>query len=106
MAHIRHLNAHDRPPEPVRRLYKKYTKLPISDVELDSKVVRLGTINPDWPPDGVSVAGYVSGRDLRLAFNGFLNGGGDASADESEGDIPVFAHEAVSGQFFNELGFR
>ena len=94
MAHVRHLNARDRPPEPVRQLYKKYAKMTISDIKLDAKIVDLGTLNPESLPGRISVAGYMSGNDLRMAFDRFLKQG------DEEGfvtDIPVFAHEAVSG---------
>lgn len=103
MAHIKDLNAHDRPPEVIRQLYKKYAKLPISNIELDAKIVDTTAINPESPPDGISVVKYMSGKNLRRAFDDFM-GARDAenvsSVDEGVmHDIPVLAHKTVSGQF-------
>lgn len=100
MAQIKGFNAHDRPPEIIRQQYKKYVKMPISEVDFDSSIIDLPAIDPDDLPDGISVADWMSSKALRVAFDQFVKGN-DVSCPE-EGrlveDIPVFTHKAVSGE--------
>ena len=99
MAQIKGLSAHDRPPDPVRLYYKKYSKFALSEVDNDPEILDLQRIDPDQLPDGVTITQYMSSQDLRLAFDDFFCGS-HASTDEDASlteDIPVFAHKSISG---------
>jgi hypothetical protein len=99
MAQIKGLSAYDRPPEPVRLCYKKYSKIALSEVDNDPGILDLQRIDPDQLPDGVTIEQYMSSQDLRLAFDDFFRG--DHTTTEEDAplteDIPVFAHKSISG---------
>lgn len=103
MSQIRGLSAHDRPPESVRQQYKKYVKMPLSDIDLDPNIVDIHKLDPESPPDGITVAGLMSSEDLYPAFGQFLK---ENSWDETHtengclarNNIPILSHNAVSGQ--------
>ncbi|KAJ5168764.1 uncharacterized protein N7482_004358 [Penicillium canariense] len=99
MAQIRGLNAHDRPPEAVRQCYKKYTKLPLSDIDNDPGILDLQRIDPDQLPESITISQYMSSQNLRLAFDDFIRGGHASDQEHAPlaENIPVFTHNAVSG---------
>ncbi|KAJ5277350.1 hypothetical protein N7524_003503 [Penicillium chrysogenum] len=99
MAQIKGFSAHDRPPDPVRLCYKKYSKIALSEVDNDPGILDLQRIDPDELPEGVTITQYMSSQDLRLAFDDFFRGS-HASTEEDASlteDIPVFAHKSISG---------
>jgi hypothetical protein len=100
MAQIKGLNAHDRPPEAVRLCFKKYSKLPLSDIDNDSGILDLQRVDPDNLPPSLSISQYMSSQELRLAFDDFIRGGhasGQGHAPLAE-NMPVYTHNSVSGQ--------
>lgn len=100
MAQIKGLNAYDRPPEPIRQRYKKYQRTALPDLDLDSSILDIQALDPDHPPDGISLAQWKSSEELRLAFDQFVQG--DPTAWQRRRplveNIPVFTHRSVSGQ--------
>lgn len=103
MAQIRGLNAHDRPPEIIRQQYKKYVKMPLSEVELDPGIIDPRALDPDFLPGEISLVGTMSSKDLRLAFDQFIKGTTTDAAHSGKGrlveDLPIFSHKAVPGPF-------
>ena len=100
MAQIKGLNAHERPPEAVRQCYKKYSRSSIAEIDHDPGVLDLQRLDEESLPAGISVAQYMSSQDLRLAFDDFICGGHATSLEHAPltENIPVFTHNAVSGQ--------
>lgn len=100
MAQIKGLNAHDRPPEAVRQCYKKYTRSSLSDIDNDPEIVDIQRLDPDQLPASITVSQYMSSQDLRLAFDDFIRGGHALDKEHAPlaENIPVFTHNAVSGQ--------
>jgi hypothetical protein len=100
MAQIKGLNAHDRPPEAVRQCYKKFTRCSLSDIDHDPGVLDLQRLDPDRLPASITVSQYMSSQDLRLAFDDFIRGGHASDKEHAPlaENIPVFTHNAVSGQ--------
>lgn len=100
MAQIKGLNAHDRPPEAVRQSYKKYTKCSLSDIDHDPEILDLQRLDPDQLPTSITVSQYMSSQDLRLAFDDFICGSHASDKEHAPlaENIPVFTHNAVSGQ--------
>jgi hypothetical protein len=103
MAEIKGLHAHDRPPNSIRTIYKKYQRLDTSEVDNDPDIIDLAKLDPDNPPASIKLWGSTSSKDLRLAFDEFVKET-DSPGEERESaglieDIPVFKHELVSGQF-------
>ncbi|TQB75716.1 hypothetical protein MPDQ_002016 [Monascus purpureus] len=101
MAQIRGLNAHDRPPEVIRQQYKKYVKMPLSEVELDPGIIDPRALDLDFLPEEIFLVGMMSSKDLRLAFDQFIKGTTADAAHSGKGrlveDLPIFSHKAVTG---------
>ena len=106
MAQIKGIDAHDRPPEVIRQCYKKYSKLPLSEVDNDPDIIDLQKVDPDLQlPSGLAISQYMSSQDLRLAFDTFINGTNSTNSTQSVKEdaplaenIPVYTHHAISGQ--------
>lgn len=99
MAQIKGLSAYDRPPDPVRLCYKKYSRIALSEVDNDPGILDLQRIDPDQLPDGVTIMQYMSSQNLRLAFDDFILGSYAATEEHAPlaENIPVFAHNSISG---------
>lgn len=109
MAQIKGIDAHDRPPDIIRQCYKKYTRLPLSEVDNDPGIIDLQKVDPESEsqsqfPAGLTLSQYMSSQDLRLAFDAFIQG--DHSGQSVQCDthaplaenVPVYTHDAISGQ--------
>ncbi|KAJ5292945.1 uncharacterized protein N7443_008898 [Penicillium atrosanguineum] len=99
MAQIQDLNAHDRPPEAVRLCFKKYSKLPLSEIDNDPGILDLQRVDPDNLPPSLSISQYMSSQELRLAFDDFIRGGHASGQDHAPlaENMPVYTHNSVSG---------
>ncbi|KAB8206737.1 hypothetical protein BDV34DRAFT_212121 [Aspergillus parasiticus] len=64
MAHIKELNAHERPPEAVRHRYKEIQKATLSDIDSDHKIIDLQALNPDKLPSDISLAQWMPGLQM------------------------------------------
>ncbi|KAJ5387749.1 Oxoglutarate/iron-dependent dioxygenase [Penicillium cosmopolitanum] len=108
MAQIKGIDAHDRPPDIIRQCYKKYTRLPLSEVDNDPGIIDLQKVDPESEsqsqfPAGLTLSQYMSSQDLRLAFDAFIQG--DHSGQSVQCDthaplaenVPVYTHDAISG---------
>ncbi|KAL6230469.1 hypothetical protein BDW75DRAFT_234364 [Aspergillus navahoensis] len=95
MARITNLNAHEAPPDAVRLRYKQYSKASLSEVEADTSIVDLQSLNPDALPDHMALVRRISVEDLQPAFNKFVNT--SQTQEPPEKSIPVFTHRSVTG---------
>lgn len=106
MDQIKGIDPHHRPPEVIRQCYKKYSKLPLSEIENDSGILDLQKVDPESQselPHGLVLSEYMSSQDLRLAFDTFMQGHHDSEQVSKEDaplaeNIPVYTHNAISGQ--------
>ena len=112
MATIKGLNAHDRPPEKVRDVYKKYLKIKLAEVDHDEDIVDLEKLDVDNLPSPFAISGFLDSKDLRLAFDEFVGGSGNSSSEGNNHggvlieDIPILTHEKVSGKSVPSLLFE
>ncbi|KAJ5089925.1 hypothetical protein N7532_008609 [Penicillium argentinense] len=99
MAQIKGLDAHDRPPEAIRQCYKKYSKLPLSEVDNDLGILDLQKVDPENLPTSLTVSQYKSSQDLRVAFDDFVRGAHPPQVEEAPlvENIPVYTHNDISG---------
>lgn len=102
MAEIKGLNAHDRPPEKVRDVFKKYQRYQASEVGSDPDIIDLEKLDPDDPPESIALSGWMSSKDLRRVFHEFVKGEDASSVEQSSSggcfeDIPIFTHRKVTG---------
>jgi hypothetical protein len=103
MAGIKGLSAHDRPPDNIRNIYKKYQRIKVSEVDNDPGIIDLARLDPDDLPASIEISGSMSNKDLRLAFEEFVTEQNAPEAEMEPGrlieDVPIFNHGRVSGQF-------
>ena len=95
------LDAHERPPESIRQLYKKYQKLSLPEIDAHPDIIDLQRVTGNGPLDGGLLAkGCVRADTLREAFEGFMSehSYGLSLGDISLVDVPIFIHPSVSGQ--------
>lgn len=102
MATIKGLNAHDRPPERIRNVYKKYQRIKTPEIDLDADIIDLEKLDMDSLPAPFAISGFLDSKKLRLAFDEFM-GKMDPSATLNHGgglieDVPVFTHNKISGK--------
>ncbi|KAF7619943.1 oxidoreductase [Aspergillus flavus] len=99
MAHIKELNAHERPPEAVRHRYKEIQKATLSDIDSDHKIIDLQALNPDKLPSDISLAQWMPGEQVQPVFHQLVRAYGESQNDEdtSHKDIPVYTHQSISG---------
>ncbi|KAL4985219.1 hypothetical protein BDW68DRAFT_179920 [Aspergillus falconensis] len=95
MARITSLNAHDSPPDAVRLRYKQYSKASLSEVEADTSIIDLQSLNPDALPGHMELVRRISVEHLQPAFNKFVNT--SQTQEPHEKSIPVFTHRSVTG---------
>lgn len=109
MATIKGLNAHDRPPEKVRDVYKKYLKIKLPEVDHDEDIVDLEKLDVDNLPSPFAISGFLNSKDLRLAFDEFVARAGNSSSEGNNHggvlieDIPILTHKKVSGNLLRNL---
>ncbi|KAK2761811.1 hypothetical protein FQN54_001641 [Arachnomyces sp. PD_36] len=95
------LNAHEKPPEAIRQLYKKYQKLSLLEIDAHPDIIDLRRVDANGPLTGGLLAkGRVSADTLRGACEDFMSDHGCkfSSRDLPLADVPIFEHPAVSGQ--------
>lgn len=106
MAQIKGLSAHDRPPDAIRQRYKKYQKAPLAEINEDPSLLDLQALDVECLPEEINLVQWRSSKDLRGAFDWFVQGNegnGDMQSQSLQGgplleNIPVFTHRSVSGQ--------
>lgn len=90
------LNAHERPPEPLRQLYKRLRSIKPSQIDSSPLVLDLQQLDDEWLPDGLHLERRLRPESLGAAFDRFI---GSASWRQSalEG-TSIYTHEAVPGE--------
>ncbi|EED22044.1 oxidoreductase, 2OG-Fe(II) oxygenase family, putative [Talaromyces stipitatus ATCC 10500] len=103
MATIKGLNAHDRPPEKVREVYKKYLRIKMPEIDQDPEIIDLEKLDVDNLPSPYAISGSLDSADLRLSFDEFVgvhknsSGGKDHHGGGLIEDIPILTHSKVTG---------
>ncbi|KAL4866259.1 hypothetical protein BDV12DRAFT_137728 [Aspergillus spectabilis] len=95
MARITTFNAHEFPPDAVRLRYKQYQKTSLSEIDADTSIVDLQSLDPDALPSSMTLVRWISTEDLEPALARFLSDSG--KAEELKKNIPVFTHQSVTG---------
>ncbi|KAL2822650.1 hypothetical protein BJX63DRAFT_127300 [Aspergillus granulosus] len=96
MAQIKDLNAHEAPPEAIRLRYKHYHKASLEDINADTAIIDLQSLNVDDLPSNIALRGRIPTEQLRSASARFADSA--RCADESpKQSIPVFTHQSVTG---------
>ncbi|KAJ5899541.1 hypothetical protein N7495_004285 [Penicillium taxi] len=99
MAHIKGLNAHDRPPEVIRQCYKKYSKISLADVDQDPAILDLQRLDPQDLPPAIKASQSLPSQGLRMAFDDFVSGRHERNMEHAPSmeNIPIFTHDSITG---------
>ncbi|KAJ4331023.1 hypothetical protein N0V95_009962, partial [Ascochyta clinopodiicola] len=88
---MQHLDPHQRPPDSIKQVYKKYQKMKLKDLDQDPDIVDLPNDAPTSAKDQVRIVEEWSGDDLTAAFRAF--GGQDGQTYAAlPSRIPVYEH--------------
>jgi len=93
---MEHLDPHQRPPESVKDVYKKYQKMEPKDLDQDLDIVDLPDSLNTSAKDKVRIVKEWSGHDLTAAFRAFSGQDGQTYADLPP-RIPVYEHADMPG---------
>jgi alkylated DNA repair protein alkB family protein 1 len=92
---MQHLDPHERPPDGIRNVYKKYQKMKLQHLENDRHIVYL-TRRMDTLPDKVRIVRELNAEDLSEAFRGFA-GSNEPQHQGTTSSIAVYEHEDMPG---------
>lgn len=93
------LNAHEKSPEAVRQLFKRYQKISLSEIESHPDIIDLQRVDENGPlAGGLQLDGHLPSDTLKAAFEEFMSTDCESFSDISLQDVPIFTHPAVSGQ--------
>lgn len=94
---MEHLDPHQRPPDSIRDVYKKYQKLKQKDLDQDLDIVDLPDSLDTSAKDKVRIVEEWTGHDLTAAFRAFSGQDGQTYADLPL-KIPVYEHADMPGR--------
>lgn len=91
-----HLDPHQRPPDSIRNVYKKYQRFKLRDLNQDDQLIDLTDIVPSALSDKVRIIDYLSHNDLERTFQSFASG--SMACLDSDKQIPIFEHVDMPGK--------
>lgn len=94
---MEHLDPHQRPPDSIKNVYKKYQKMKSTDLDQDPDIVDLPDHIPVSAKDKVRIVDEWSGEDLTAAFRAFSGQGGQTFAAQPP-TVPVYEHADMPGK--------
>lgn len=97
--HQQKLDPHQRPPEPIRQVYKKYQKMQPSHLSLDADIIDLPSEPTALLPPKVRIIKELDRANLASAFQTFFKENPDGQ-NPSHGTTPlyVYAHDDLPGK--------
>jgi alkylated DNA repair protein alkB family protein 1 len=93
-----HLDPHERPPDGIRNIYKKYQKMKLGDLEQDSSIVDLPSRLPASLHSEIRIVAEWRREDVADAFCAF---GGEETRDldsVATSSVPVYEHKDMPGR--------
>ncbi|KAL4784328.1 hypothetical protein BJX76DRAFT_222522 [Aspergillus varians] len=96
MARITTLNAHEAPPESVRLRYKHYLKASLAEINADTSILDLQSLDPDNLPSSMTLVRRISAENLQQAFDKLASTCGQTEEPHRR-SIPIFTHRSVTG---------
>lgn len=92
-----HLDPHQRPPDRIKDVYKKYQKMKPKDLDQDLNIVDLPESLNTSAKDKFRIVDELNGHDLTAAFQAFSGQAGQTYADLPP-NIPVYEHADMPGK--------
>jgi alkylated DNA repair protein alkB family protein 1 len=94
---MEHLDPHQRPPDSIRDVYKKYQKMKLKDLDQDPDIVDLPKDLPTSAKSKVRIVEEWRGQDLTATFRAFSGQDGQVYTGLPS-TIPVYEHEDMPGR--------
>lgn len=97
---MHHLDPHQRPPDSIRNVYKKYQKMKLKDIDLDEDIIDLSSDASASLSSKVRVVKQYTAEDLTAIFGSFAGEEGDQElqATRLPKSIPVYEHDDMPGR--------
>jgi hypothetical protein len=96
---MHHLDPHERPPDGIRNVYKKYQKMKLNDLDLDGDIIDLSNDASASSSGRVRVVREYTAEDLTAIFQAFAGEDGVELQDtDIPRSIPVYEHEDMPGR--------
>ena len=86
------LDAREQPPQFMKDIFKRFQRLPLSDISTDSHIL---DFTKDNLPQGVRLDREISSEDLQSIYRRFVSDARDFNAPENQ---PVYSCEALPGR--------
>lgn len=95
------LDAREQPPQFMKDIFKRFQRLPLSDISTDSHIL---DFSKDNLPQGVRLDREISSEDLQTIYRRFVGDSRDFNAPENQ---PVYSCEALPGRanFYHIMRF-
>jgi alkylated DNA repair protein alkB family protein 1 len=93
---MHHLDPHERPPDGIRNVYKKYQKMKLKDIDLDENIIDLTSDTSTSSDPKVRVVKLYTGEDLNAIFRSFA--GEALQAADLPRSTPVYEHSDMPGR--------
>jgi hypothetical protein len=94
---MEHLDPHQRPPDSIKNVYKKYQKIKLKDLDQDLDIVDLPASLHTSAKDKVRIVEEWSGDNLTAAFRAFSGQDGQTYTT-LPARIPVYEHADMPGK--------
>lgn len=89
------LDPHQRPPEGIRSVYKKYQKMKLKELDRDQGIIDVSSHESDLSSKRVRIVKSLAREDLASLYTTFA---GENREFDSPSTIPVYEHEDMPGK--------
>ncbi|KAG9187160.1 hypothetical protein G6011_05031 [Alternaria panax] len=97
---MHHLDPHERPPDSIRNVYKKYQRMKLTDVDLDADIIDLSSDASASSSSRVRVVKEYTAEDLTAIFWSFAGEDGAELQDTHlPKSTPVYEHADMPGLY-------
>jgi hypothetical protein len=94
---MHHLDPHQRPPDSIRNVYKKYQKMKLKELDQDQVIIDLSSNAAASANSKVRVVRQYAYQDLAAAFSTFADDDAKLHQLDMPTSIPVYEHEDMPG---------
>ncbi|KAF1953690.1 hypothetical protein CC80DRAFT_537281 [Byssothecium circinans] len=91
------LDPHQRPPDSIRNVYKKYQKMKPQDLDSDSEILDLSSTLTPTQNSKVRVVREIDPEQLTASFRAFAGGGVHRDVSSASESIAVYEHDGMPG---------
>lgn len=99
------LDPHQRPPDKIRNVYKKYQKMGLKELDQDPDVVDFSSENPASSNSKVRLVKQWKRDDLEATFRAFAGIGCASNYEDLPQLVPVYEHADMPGKGLVQFTF-